>query len=132
MISFSRALAPTLGLVLLVATPARADEVTVWRDGEAVSALDIDQVPENDLAVLDLGEGWVPPIFAPHESFVPTFVALAQGRFDDVEDEDLARRARLDRYLESYGIPPTLGVLRDRLRAQKAKGSRYRSGVGVT
>ncbi|MAQ16149.1 MAG: hypothetical protein CMN30_15330 [Sandaracinus sp.] len=116
MISFSRALAPTLGLVLLVATPARADEVTVWRDGEAVSALDIDQVPENDLAVLDLGEGWVPPIFAPHESFVPTFVALAQGRFDDVEDEDLARRARLDRYLESYGIPPTLGVLRDRLR----------------
>ena len=110
-----RVLVSALGLVLM-ATPGRADDVSVWSNGEATSTLDITQVDEADLAVLDLGEGWVPPIFVPHESFVPTFVALAQGRFDDLEDEDLARRARLDRYLESYGIPPTLGVLRGRLR----------------
>ena len=57
MISFSRALAPTLGLVLLVATPARADEVTVWRDGEAVSAL---QEYDGEAKLLAGGQSLVP------------------------------------------------------------------------
>jgi len=96
---------------------AQADEdVAVWRDGEAHDSISLTEVDESDLAVLDLGEEWVPPIFVPHEPFVPTFVALAQGRFDDVADEALARRAQQDRFLESYGIPPTLAVLRERLQ----------------
>ena len=64
---------------------------------------------------LDVGEAWVPRIFAHQESvFSRTYVALAQERFEDVE-EGLGQRAVRDRYLEVYGIPPTLSVLRGRL-----------------
>ena len=64
---------------------------------------------------LDVGEAWVPGIFAHQESvFSQTYVALAQERFEDVE-EGLGHRAARDRYLEVYGIPPTLSVLRERL-----------------
>jgi hypothetical protein len=45
--------------------------------------------------------------------FSRTYVALAQERFEDVE-EGLGQRAVRDRYLEVYGIPPTLSVLRQR------------------
>ncbi len=104
-------------MALIVASVAHSEDVTVWRDGEARGAISLREVAERDLAVLDLGEDWLPPILAPHTEFRPTFLALSQGRFDDVEDEALARRARLDRFLESYGIPPTLAVLRERMRA---------------
>lgn len=64
---------------------------------------------------LDVGEAWVPRIFARQESvFSRTYVALAQERFEDVE-EGLGQRAARDRYLEVYGIPPTMSVLRERL-----------------
>lgn len=64
---------------------------------------------------MDVGEAWVPRIFARQESvFSRTYVALAQERFEDVE-EGLGQRAARDRYLEVYGIPPTMSVLRERL-----------------
>lgn len=110
----------SLGVIVglaLIASASRADDpVAIWRDGEARGEASFTEAAQGDLAVLDLGEGWVPPLFVPHQAFVPTFVALAQGRFDDVEDRALARRAEQDRFLESYGVPPTLAVLRERLR----------------
>ncbi len=63
---------------------------------------------------LDVGEAWVPRIFAQESQFAQTYVALAQERFEDVE-EGLGQRAVRDRYLEVYGIPPTLSVLRERM-----------------
>jgi hypothetical protein len=102
------------GVAFTLASGARADDATLFRDGEARGAISLAEVDERDLAVLDLSEDWVPPILAPTD-FAPTFVALAQGRMGDVEDEALAHRARLDRFLESYGIPPTLAVLRERM-----------------
>jgi len=106
-----------LGFGLLTSAAHADDDVTVWRDGEALGSISLAEMDGGDLAVLDLGEGWVPPIFLPHDTFTPSFIALAQGRFDDVEDENLRRRAEQDRFLESYGVPPTLTLLRDRLRA---------------
>ena len=39
---------------------------------------------------LDVGEAWVPPIFAqPDSSFAATYVMLAQERFDEVDGATL-------------------------------------------
>lgn len=116
MTSCARALLAWVFLGFGLTPAAHADDVTVWRDGEARDSISLAEVDESDLAVLDLGEAWVPPIFVPHDTFTPSFVALAQGRFEDVPDEPLRRRAEQERFLESYGVPPTLGVLRERLR----------------
>jgi len=117
----SRALIAQVAVTLTLTSVARGEDVTVFRDGEARGAISFAEVAERDLAVLDLSEGWIPPTLAP-TGFAPTFVALAQGRMGDVEDEALARRARLDRFLESYGIPPTLALLRDRMGELQRRG----------
>ncbi|MEM7603974.1 MAG: hypothetical protein AAF411_01355 [Myxococcota bacterium] len=66
---------------------------------------------------LDVGEGWVPPLFAQDRStFRPIYVALAQERFDALPG-DLGVRAARVRYVEVYGVAPTLSVLRRRLAA---------------
>lgn len=117
----SRALIAQVAVTLTLTSVARGEDVTIFRDGEARGAISFAEVGERDLAVLDLGEAWIPQILAPTD-FAPTFVALAQGRFDDIEDQALARRAKLDRYLESYGIPPTLAVLRDRMGKLHRRG----------
>lgn len=113
---------------LAFASPAFAQEEgdlgVDYAEGYEFEYADEQDAIEGTTARLDLGEAWVPPIFAHSGSpFAPSFVALAQERFADVE-EDLGRRAVLDRYLESYGIPPTLRVLRDRMRMLDASECR--------
>ena len=99
----------------LTTSLARADTV-LWRDGEAHGAISDEEIAAEGLAVLDLGEEWAPPLFPEGDPFRAVYTTLAQGRFDDVPDPALAHRARLDRFLESYGIPPTLALLRERMR----------------
>lgn len=88
-----------------------------WRDGSRVL------VPmTEDAWVVDLGEAWVPPLLddgaafdgSPRPSFFrETYVALARHEWPDTT---LGARAAVDGDLDNYGIPPTLFVLRERLR----------------
>lgn len=63
---------------------------------------------------IDLGDAWVPPILAEPNEFAPTFRALALEQWPD---DALGNRAEQDRYLDNYGIPPALSVLRGRMEA---------------
>src|SRR5690606_5825816 len=47
-----------------------------------------------------------------------TYLALARGEHPD---DHHGRRAQRDKYLELYGIPPTLGLLRQRFQATRAR-----------
>ncbi len=99
-------------------SPTRAQVIDVEEAAEA---------PLTDTWSVDVGDGWVPPLLddgvdasgrpQPHR-FRETFVALASA---DWPDTDLGRRAQSDEFLETYGIPPTLTLLRDRLRALAAQ-----------
>jgi hypothetical protein len=104
------------------ATPALAEPVELWRDGEPSGHVDA-HGPEADAHLfLDLGESWTPLLFTdgvgpdgearPH-SFRPVYLTLARGEF---KSDPFYDRARNDKYLELYGIMPTLHVLRERLR----------------
>jgi hypothetical protein len=105
-----------------VAPKARAlSPVPLWKDGKTSGELDLAEPPAARDVVLDLGEQWVPYIFSEHsatnETLVPqssyraTYLALARGEYPN---DHHGLRAKKDRYLELYGILPTLGLLRTR------------------
>ncbi|MBC7173853.1 MAG: hypothetical protein H5U40_15540, partial [Polyangiaceae bacterium] len=82
---------------------------------------------DEGLLVLELGDDWTPYIFSeqshPEQTPVPnayreTYLALARGEFPDNHH---GARARVDKYLELYGIPPTLTLLRTRYEATASK-----------
>ena len=77
---------------------------------------------ENGYFLLDLGESWTPYLFTERDSeneeriphaYRETYLALARGEFPD---DHHGARAERDKYLELYGIMPTLGLLRRRFR----------------
>ena len=116
------------GLAGPVDAPARAEAdpeeravtVPVFREGRVVERVTQAEADARGLLVLDIGDGWVPSLFRggpgpggalrPHR-YEDDFVRLARGEHG--EGQQFAR-ARQDRFLELYGIPPTLGVLRER------------------
>jgi hypothetical protein len=97
------------------------EPVDLWRNGQKSGQVDAQGPAALDHVFLDLGDGWTPVLFTdgtgPNgESFThsyrPTYLALARGEFPaDVHGE----RAQKDKYLELYGIMPTLSVLEKRL-----------------
>lgn len=100
--------------------------VPLWKGGKVVHEVDASLASLHGHLVIDLGEGWTPYLFtegarpdakeAPN-TYRATYLALARGEFpDDYNGE----RARDDKYLELYGIMPTLTLLRERFR-QTAK-----------
>ncbi|MDB4987283.1 MAG: hypothetical protein JWN04_2461 [Myxococcaceae bacterium] len=102
--------------------PELLSPVELWKDGKRAGHVDA-QGPDADKYVfLDLGEGFTPILFTdgktpkgepvPHR-FRPTYLALARGEFPK---DAYGERAKEDKYLELYGIMPTLSVLRDRLK----------------
>jgi len=102
--------------------PPALQPVTLWRDGKPAGEIDLAQPHDARIVVLDLGEDWTPYIFTersnPDDKLVPqsyraTYLALARGEFPH---DHHGKRAKRDRYLELYGIPPTLTLLRTRLR----------------
>ncbi|HEY0988010.1 MAG TPA: hypothetical protein VGD80_13190, partial [Kofleriaceae bacterium] len=110
-----------VAIFLVGSAPARADDcerVPVWRAGRSEESVCRADVMERGLTIIDLGEDWVPPVLAPQPdgsgpAYRATYLALAQERFADAGlDGELAAS---DRYLELYGIEPTLDVVRRRL-----------------
>ena len=103
--------------------PARPlhQPIPLWKEGKIAGEIDA-AAPAPGQIVLDLGEDWVPYIFteqsAPGDERLPqsyraTYLALARGSFpNDIH----GARAKKDRYLEVFGILPTLNLVRDRFR----------------
>ncbi len=103
-------------LVPIVASADPCDSIPVWRDGHRDGEVCRADAEAQGLTVLDLGDDWVPRALAESE-YRPTYLALAAERFDDAgHDGTLAVR---DRYLEIFGIEPTLSVIRSRLADEK-------------
>ena len=91
-----------------------------WKDGQLAGETDLALPRTAGEIVLDVGEGWTPYIFSertnPGDEVIPqsyrsTYLALARGEFPN---DHHGARAKVDRYLELYGIPPTLKLLRTR------------------
>ena len=104
------------------AAPAPLRPVPLWRNGRPAGEIDLAQPHDSRIVVLDLSEDWTPYIFTersnPDEQIVPqsyraTYLALARGEYPH---DHHGARAKKDRYLELYGIPPTLTLLRTRFR----------------
>jgi len=110
--------------------PTLQDPVPLWVDGEVAGEVDA-AAAADDILIVDLGEAWVPFIFTDGvrpemvpegvtdplvHRFAPIFRQLARGEFPEGHHGD---RARNDKYLELYGIPPTLNLLRERFLATR-------------
>lgn len=98
------------------AQPLAEAAIAVWRGGQELEVADGER---EGLLVLDLGDDWVPVLFTggrsgPPNAYEPVFRDLANERWPDDYHGD---RARQDRYLELYGIPPSLLVLRERMES---------------
>jgi hypothetical protein len=99
-----------------------AQPVPLWENGKPGKSLDARSAGGQGYLVLDLGEAWVPYIFSDGadaagnplpNAYRETYLALARGEFpDDLQGE----RARDDKYLELYGIMPSLELLRTRFK----------------
>lgn len=103
------------------APPPRCDDpLDVWEGGRRTGAVCEERATERGLTVLDLGDDWTPIIFseAPGEEgsqpYRPIYQALADERLDDLPEE-----VEPERFLELFGIFPTLRVLRERLAASE-------------
>jgi hypothetical protein len=82
---------------------------------------------ERGLTIVDLGDSWAPALFddgvGPNKTVLPdryraVFTGLASNRTDG-DGQPLEAGAK--NYLELYGVPPTLGVLRERFLADAAR-----------
>jgi len=102
--------------------PELLQPVDFWSDGKLVGKVDAQGADKDQYVFLDLGEGWTPILFtdgktwkgepAPHK-FRATYLALARGEFPK---DAYGERAQEDKYLELYGIMPTLAVVRGRMK----------------
>lgn len=97
------------------------DPVPVWEDGEIAREVEAAEAASEGLMLLELGEDWTPYLFTERDrrtgeripnAYRPTYLALARGEFPD---DHHGERAQRDKYLELYGILPTIGILRGRL-----------------
>lgn len=102
--------------------PPPAEPVPLWENGKVARIVDAAASSLHGYVIVDLGEAWVPYIFTNGESedgqplvneYRETYLALARG---DFPDDHHGERASEDKYLELYGIMPTLGLLRERFR----------------
>jgi len=97
--------------------------VPLWENGKTEREVDAATASSHGYVVLDLGEPWVPYLFTDGvteddkplpNSYRATYLALARGELPDNHHGD---RAADDKYLELYGILPTLHLLRERFEA---------------
>ncbi len=102
--------------------PPMARPVPLFEDGRSEREIDAATADVEGYLLLELGEAWTPYLFTertteaeeriPH-AYRETYLALARG---ELPDDHHGARASRDRYLELYGIMPTLGLLRQRFR----------------
>lgn len=92
--------------------------VPLWAEGGVAGTVDPAQPLEAGAVLVDLGDSWTPYLFTDAEglpnAYRETYLALARG---ETPDDHHGRRAERDRYLELYGIMPSVSVLRERMRA---------------
>jgi hypothetical protein len=105
--------------------PAERRAIQVVGGEERV--VDADVARERGLTLVDLSDGWAPALFAdgtgPNGTVLPdryrgVFTGLAGDRTDG-DGQPLESGEK--NYLELYGIPPTLGVLRERFLADAGR-----------
>lgn len=111
------------------APPNCAAPVHVFENGERAGAVCEDQLSAKGLTVIDLSDDWTPKLFAPEgddpgPAYRKTMIALADEKLGDGPEWD---RARSDRFLELYGIFPTVRVMAARLGDE----ARHRCHDGV-
>ena len=100
------------------AAPRCADPIPIWTDGRAAGSVCAEDAAARGLTILDLSDAWTPaaltpPPGAPPLAYRATYQALAAEKWSGAGAD--ADRARDDRYLELYGIEPSLTVIRARL-----------------
>lgn len=97
-----------------------AQPVDYWEAGATNKEVDAATASLHGLLVLDLGEAWAPYLFTDGvdaegverpSSYRKIYLTLARGGFPK---DHHGERAKRDKYLELYGILPTLHVLRER------------------
>ena len=102
--------------------PPMHQPVALWEEGRTERNVDAADAAAQGYIILDLGEEWTPYLFTTRgnaaeeplpNAYRETYLALARGEFPD---DHHGERARNDKYLELYGIMPTLGLLRERFR----------------
>jgi hypothetical protein len=95
--------------------------IPLWEGGRATGEVDAATAREHGHVVIDLGEAWTPYLFTTRgtatetetpNAYRETYLALARGEFPRDHHGD---RARDDKYLELYGIMPTISLLRSRM-----------------
>jgi hypothetical protein len=96
--------------------------VAFWQHGRSERVID-GATAAHQYLVLDIGEAWTPYLFADatkvdgtpvSSSYKDTYLMLARGEYpNNLHGE----RASEDKYLELYGILPTLSVVRSRMLA---------------
>ncbi|MBX3274011.1 MAG: hypothetical protein KF729_27345 [Sandaracinaceae bacterium] len=103
--------------------PPLAHPVPFFEGGASAGEIDAATASEEGYLLLDLGESWTPYLFTEQanpddprveHAYRATYLALARG---ELPSDHHGARASRDRYLELYGITPTLGLLRQRFRA---------------
>lgn len=101
--------------------PEMKEPVPLWEDGKISRKVDAAVVHGNGFLVIDLGEAFAPYLFSDGtdaqgnrltNTYRETYLALAREEFPD---DHHGERAQQDKYLELYGILPTLSVLRERM-----------------
>ncbi|MET0389606.1 MAG: hypothetical protein ABW321_26775 [Polyangiales bacterium] len=106
--------------------PTLSEPVALWEHGGISRQIDAKTAAADGFLVLDLGERWTPYLFTDGSdaqgqllanAYRPTYLALARG---ELPDDAHGQRAKSDKYLELFGILPTLQVLRTRM-TQTAK-----------
>lgn len=100
--------------------PPMAQPVSLWEAGKTVKEVDAATVALHGQLLLDIGDGWTPYLFtdgvdaagvARPSSYRKIYLELARGGYPKNHHGERAKR---DKYLELYGILPTLHVLRER------------------
>ncbi|HJK93695.1 MAG TPA: hypothetical protein RMH85_35955 [Polyangiaceae bacterium LLY-WYZ-15_(1-7)] len=103
--------------------PELENPVPVWESGAIAREVEAAHADDEGVLLLELGEDWTPYLFSERDRatgerlpnpYRATYLALARGEFPE---DHHGERAERDMYLELYGIPPTLGLLRTRFEA---------------
>jgi len=97
------------------------EPVAVWEHGQHTRYVEASAAADENLLVLDIGENWTPYLFTDGvdrqgkplpNAYRPTYLALARAEFPN---DQHGERAKVDKYLELFGVLPTLSVLRARM-----------------
>ncbi|MEZ4286847.1 MAG: hypothetical protein R3A47_01585 [Polyangiales bacterium] len=102
--------------------PKLIEPVAIWKDGKEQGEVEAADAESEGYDLIDLGEDWTPYLFsegkatdttpAKPNAYRKTYLALAKGEFPN---DHHGERARQDKYLELYGILPTLNLQKTRL-----------------